>query len=72
MNKLPEKLNAHKIVTYDTRDIIKEILQDGFYEEDQITVNTLLHYVRAYLTEDFGGDYDVYITDETGSVVPWV
>jgi hypothetical protein len=64
MDKLPERINVSKTVTYDVVRIVNDLRELG--HEGEITTETVLDYIEDWVSEDFGTDTDLIYQDENG------
>ena len=67
MNKLPERINVMKVVTYNVHEIAESICElDSEMNMDTITIEDVLDYVQDWVYEDFGTSRDLIWQDENG------
>jgi predicted transglutaminase-like protease len=70
MNKLPERINAMKTITYDTQHYLADVALQNDVEEDEVTTQMLIDWIEDWMYEDFGGDVTgVILQDENGDVL---
>jgi hypothetical protein len=67
MEKLPEVINASKVVTYHVENIVESILSmDSEKTKESITLDEVLNIIRVWVIEDFGDDWNIIYQDEDG------
>jgi len=65
MNKLPERINVMKVLTYDVEAIRREASNDLGIDLD--TVDDLMEFIEDWVAEDFGSLSGLVFQDENGS-----
>jgi hypothetical protein len=67
MEKLPEVINASKVVTYHVENIVESILSmDSEKTKESVTLDEVLDIIRVWVVEDFGDDWNIIYQDEDG------
>lgn len=67
--KLPERINVMRVVTYDVQNIMESIVSMNTDRDfDSITLEEVMEQVEAWVQEDFPADRikDLIIQDENG------
>ena len=65
---LPERINAMKVITYDTEHYLADVAICNDVEEDEVTTDMLVDWLDDWMLEDFGGDLSgVILQDENGN-----
>ena len=64
MDKLPERINVSKTITYDVPRIVNDLKELG--HEGEITTETVLDYIEDWVAEDFGTEHTLIYQDENG------
>jgi hypothetical protein len=65
MNKLPERINVIKTITYHVPSIIQDMnLSHGDWEPR--SVDDVLEFIEEWVAEDFGGLSGLIFQDENG------
>jgi hypothetical protein len=67
MDKLPERINVIKTITYDVPSLVNDLKEMG--HEGDITIETLLDYIVDWVEEDFGNFIDLIYQDENGEML---
>jgi hypothetical protein len=67
MNKLPERINVMKVVTYDPRYIAECIAELDGISVDEVSIENVLDYVQGWVDEDFGTEHTLIWQDENGN-----
>ena len=69
MNKLPERINVMKVVSYDVTAILEDMGEPESPNDkptDELTVDDLLEWVMPWVVEDFGTARNLIWQDENG------
>lgn len=65
MNKLPERINVMKLVSYDVKDIVFSLIENDT-DEREVTLEDVMRVVEAWVEDDFGTTHDLIWQDENG------
>jgi hypothetical protein len=66
MNKLPERINVIKTITYHVPSIIQDMNQNNLEWIPQ-DVDDVLEFIEDWVAEDFGGLSGLVFQDENGN-----
>ena len=70
MNKLPERINVMKVVSYDVTAILEDMGEPESPNDkptDELTVDDLLDWIAPWVSEDFGTTRHLIYQDEDGN-----
>jgi hypothetical protein len=67
MSNLPERINVIKTITYDVPRIANDLREMG--HEGEITIETILDYIKDWVAEDFGTEHTLIYQDENGEIL---
>ena len=65
MTKLPERINAMKVVSYDVESIVDAMLTMNYKDNDEITIEDVLEWIGDDVDMDIAGSNVIY-QDENG------
>ena len=69
-NKLPERINAIKSISYDVQQIVETIMAEQEIEAKSVTLEMVMDRVESWVEEDFINEAsDTGYQDENGSEV---
>ena len=65
---MPERINAIKLISYDTQQLVEMLMEENDMNADQITLEMVMNRVKDWVDEDFTQDCanDVIYQDENG------
>lgn len=69
MERLPERINAMKVISYDVQQIVEDVCNAYSITKEEVTLEMVMEYVEELVAEDFAyQDYtgDVILQDENG------
>ena len=61
MNKMPERINAIKLISYNTEDLINMLSDENDIPAEKITLEMVMDRIKDWVEEDFAHD----VSDET-------
>jgi len=76
--KLPERINVMKVISYDVQEIVNKIIEDGSTEDGRVSLWDIMQQVEAWTESDFGCEHghesdlsDLIFQDENGEELNW-
>lgn len=66
MNKLPERINVMRVVSYGVDGIVDDLVNYMEKDLNEITIEDCLDWIEDWVAEDFGTN-DVIYQDENGN-----
>lgn len=68
MDKLPERINAMKVISYDVQQIVETLMAEQEVEAEEVTLEMVMDRIESWVEEDFINDVSdsTIYQDETG------
>ena len=69
MEKLPERINAMKVISYDVEQMVEDVCNAYSITKEEVTLEMIMEYLEELVAQDFAyQDYtgDVIFQDENG------
>jgi hypothetical protein len=56
MDKLPERINAMKVISYDVQQIVETLMAEQEVEAEEVTLEMVMDRIESWVEEDFIND----------------
>lgn len=56
MDKLPERINAMKVISYDVQQIVEALMAEQEVEAEEVTLEMVMDRIESWVEEDFIND----------------